>query len=128
MNSLILISMKTRLIAFYSLFLGIAVLGMWGAILASSALPEGPVELTFHLISETLMALAALASGILMLRGRRYGKMTGVVAHGMVIYSVLNAAGYYAERGERLLPALFILLMLGSAWSIFVLGTSSKTS
>ncbi len=128
MNSLILISMKTRLIALYSLFLGIAILGMWGAILASSALPEGPVELTFHLISETLMALAALASGILILRGRRYGKMTGVAAHGMVIYSVLNAAGYYAERGERLLPALFILLMLGSAWSIFVLITSSKTS
>ena len=103
------------------MFLGISVLGMWGLILFTEMVPEGPVELTFHLISEFVMALAALAAGILMFRHNRYGKGLGIAAHGMALYSVLNAAGYYAERGELLFPLLFLLLMLASVWSIFQL-------
>ncbi len=110
--------MRIKLIAGYSIFLGISVLGMWGLILTTEVVPEGALELTFHLISECLMALAALAAGILIYRKNRYGKGLGIAAHGMALYSVLNAMGYYAERGETLFPLLFLLLMLASAWSI----------
>lgn len=119
--------MRTKIIAGYSIFLGISILGMWGFILTTEEVPEGPVELTFHLISEFLMALSALTAGILMFRNHRYGKSLGIVAHGMVLYSVLNASGYYAERGETLFPLLFLLLMLVSLWSIAQLVIKKET-
>jgi hypothetical protein len=113
--------MRTNIIAGYSIFLGISVLGMWAVILSTQEVPEGPAELTLHLIAEFLMALSALAAGIGILLKKRFGKGLCLAAHGMVVYSVLNAAGYYAQRGEYLLPLMFMLLLLASLWSISLL-------
>ena len=113
--------MKIKIIAGYSLIIGISILGMWGLILTTEEVPEGPLELTFHLISEFLMALAVLVAGILILKKHNLGRGLGLAAHGMVVYSVLNAAGYYAERGETVLPLLFIVLMGASLWCIILL-------
>jgi phosphotransferase system glucose/maltose/N-acetylglucosamine-specific IIC component len=106
--------MKERIIAGYSLFLGIAILGLWGAILVNGEIPEGPVEFSFHLISEILMAAGCMAAGILMLRHNSTGTLLGIASHAMVIYSVLNAAGYYAERGQIYFPILFMMLLAAS--------------
>ncbi len=103
------------------MFLGTAILGLWIFILITGEIPEGPVEFTFHLISEFLMAIGCLAAGILMLRNSRSGSLIAVAAHAMVIYSVLNAAGYYGERGEIAFPILFMVLMAASAVVLFIL-------
>ena len=55
-NCLFLVTVKERIIAAYSLFLGVSVLGLWTLILITGEIPEGPLEFTFHLISEILMA------------------------------------------------------------------------
>ena len=107
--------MRTTLIAVYSIVLGLAVLGLWALILSGGALPEGRTELAFHLTSELLMALAAIASGVLLLRRARVAPSASAAAHAMVVYSTLNAAGYYAERGEFAVTAAMTVLALLSA-------------
>ena len=110
-----------KFIAFYSLLLGTAMLGLWSLILSTGEIPEGRTEFSFHLVSEFLMALACMGAGILVLIHHRSGWGLALAAHGMVAYSVLNAAGYYAQRGERMLPVVFVILFVISLTIIYSL-------
>ncbi|MCB1336109.1 MAG: hypothetical protein KDK10_01145 [Maritimibacter sp.] len=115
--------MTTRLIGLYSVALGLAVAGLWAAILVSGDLPEGRRALAFHLLSEALMALGVMIGGALLLKGHRTGAGIAAAAHAMVVYSTLNAAGYYLQRGAAgvcgamvllaILSALLVVLLLG---------------
>lgn len=102
--------MKNKIIGIYSLVLGIAIIGMWLMILSGTTLPEGRTELSFHLASEFLMATFCIVSGILILRRKHPGRLFNMAALGMMIYSVLNAAGYYGERGEKAAMIMFIVV------------------
>lgn len=110
--------MKRKLIGIYSLILGISVIGMWIMILSSSGMEEGKMESSFHLASEFLMATFCIVSGVLLLLNRSKAAGITILAHSMVIYSVLNAAGYYGERGNIVLTCMFILIFLLSCVSV----------
>jgi len=99
----------------YSIALGLAVLGLWAMILTGEPLPEGRTELAFHIGSEILMALGCIAAGVLLLRGAPTARPAAAAAHAMVVYSCLNAAGYYAERGEVAVALVMTALALISA-------------
>lgn len=102
---------KTKnIIAGYSIFLGISVLLMWTFILLSEDIEEGKREMLFHLFSEALMAVLCITSGFILLKKGKSNLI--IAAHAMVIYSVLNAAGYYFEKGEVLMTSLFVILFL----------------
>jgi len=100
--------MKNKIIGSYSLVIGVCVIAMWLIILNGPALPEGRIALSFHLASEFLMATFCIVSGILVLRRRNPGRLLNMAALGLLIYSVLNAAGYYGERGEQAMMIMFI--------------------
>lgn len=104
--------MKNKIIGIYSLVLGVAVIAMWLIILRGSSVAEGKLEMTFHLASEFLMATFLIVSGVLVLKRRHPGRLFNMAALGMVIYSVLNAAGYYGERGETPMMILFIAMTI----------------
>ena len=102
--------MKNIIIGIYSLVIGVAVITMWLIIMRGSSLAEGKIELSFHLASEFLMATFCIVSGILVLRRKHPGRLLNMAALGMMIYSVLNAAGYYGDRGETAAMIMFIVL------------------
>ena len=104
--------MKLKIIGCYSIFLGISVIAMWTMILLTATPPEGKTELSFHLFSEFLMAILCLFSGILLLRKKSISRLLNILGLGMVIYSVLNAAGYYGEKNEIPMMILFIVLLI----------------
>lgn len=111
--------MRTKIVAYYSIFIGISVIAMWTMILLTETPPEGKTELSFHLLSEFLMALLCLVSGILLLRKKTLSKLLNILGLGMVIYSVLNAAGYYGEKNEIALMIMFIILLILTTIAIF---------
>ena len=112
--------MKIKIVGYYSIFIGIALIAMWTMILLTQIPPEGKTELTFHLLSEFIMALICLFCGILMLVNRPVGKFLNVLGLGMVIYSVLNAAGYYGERNELQTMIMFIVLLISTSLAIII--------
>jgi len=111
--------MKIKLIAYYSVFIGISVIAMWTMILLKEIPQEGKTELSFHLFSEFLMALLCLVSGIFILRKKPMGRQLNISGLGMVVYSVLNAAGYYGEKNEFPMMIMFILLLIVTSVAIF---------
>jgi len=111
--------MKNRIriqcfIGYYNLVLGSSIFLLWILILAGDPLEEGQIELTFHLVSEWIMAGLCIGSGFCLVRRYKLGNRVNLAAHSMLIYSLLNAAGYYAERGEGSLAILFIVLLIPS--------------
>ena len=106
--------MKNKIIGVYSLVLGVAVIAMWLIILRGSSVTEGKLEMSFHLASEFLMATFLIVSGVLVLRRRHPGRLFNMAALGMVIYSVLNAAGYYGAQGNTPLMIMFIVITVVS--------------
>lgn len=107
-----------RFIGYYSIILGCAIMAMWMMILHNGDIPEGKTEMGFHLFSEFLMAIICLIGGFILLR--RGSAVFNIIAHAMVIYSVINAAGYYAERGQGMMGILFIILFIVSLVILFI--------
>lgn len=112
--------MKDILVGGYSILLGLAVIGLWALLLLGAEVPEGPTEMAFHLASEGLMAFGCLLSGMLLLRARPLGRPATAAAHAMVVYSTLNAAGYYAERADGATATVMVALALASAAIVVV--------
>lgn len=101
--------MRTAL-SVYSLIVGFGVIGIWVMILIEGNLKEGWMALGFHLFSEYLMALILLISGILMLRRIQIGIALNLIGLGMLLYSVINAAGYYGQEGNVPMLVMFVVL------------------
>lgn len=104
--------MAHKIVGWYSAGIGISVITMWIFILADGSQQEGMIQLSFHLVSEFIMALLCIYSGILLIKGRRTGIPFNLLALGMVTYSVLNAAGYYGGKDEKPMLTLFVLLFV----------------
>ena len=113
-------NMKSKIIAYYSIFIGVSVMALWIMILLNQNLSEGKLELSFHLFSEFLMALICLVSGIIILRKKTIGKLINILGLGMVIYSVLNAAGYYGEKNDYSMMTMFIILFILTSTAILL--------
>ena len=110
---------RQRLISYYSIILGFGIAGLWMIILKNSEIQEGKTEMVFHLLSEFLMAAICILSGFKLLMRHKSAVPVNIIGHSMIIYSVLNAAGYYAERGEILVMVIFLALLLISTTIIF---------
>lgn len=102
--------MKTKIIGVYSIFLGVAVLGMWAIILLKNKIPEGFTEVLFHLFSELIMAVICIVSGSRLLMKENKATNLNLFGLGMVIYSVLNAAGNYGQKGENTIMIIFLAI------------------
>ena len=110
--------MKTKLIGMYLIFLFIAITAYWIITLSGKAYPEGPVEITFHVVSELLMAAICLIGGVLLLLKHAMGIKLSIAGLSMIIYSVLNAAGYFGERGDWIMVAIFMALLLITSFAL----------
>jgi hypothetical protein len=104
--------MKEKITGWYSIALGVSVIFLWTFILKPASQEEGKLEMSFHLMSEVLMACFCIVGGIKVLLKHKESPLLLMLAHGMVIYSTANAAGYYAESEEW--PMTFVFLLLFS--------------
>lgn len=107
--------MLRRITAFYAIVISISIIGMWSMIILAGGIIEGPVEISFHLVSEFLMAILLLISGIGLLRGNTKGRKLFLISNGMLIYSVLNAAGYYGQSKNIAMTIMFSAIFIISS-------------
>ena len=69
-----------------------------------------PRAVAFHLAAETVTALLLVVAGVGRLRG--VGERLGLVASGALLYTVINSAGFFAERSEWPMVAMFGVLLV----------------
>lgn len=76
--------------------------------------------MTFHVISELIMAIICLLGGILLLRRNKYGPLLNTIGLSMILYSVLNAAGYFGQTKEWGSTAMFVCLFVITSAVLYI--------
>jgi len=65
-------------------------------------------------LSEFAMAVICLVSGIMLLKNMKFARMTNMAGLAMVVFSTINAAGYYGQKGETPMMVMFIVMAVVS--------------
>ena len=108
--------MKIRnIVAIYSLFIGILMIGMWSMFILTGQVPEmatKPVEIMLHLLAEFTTALLLIGGGIALLKKIKIGYNLNLVALGMLLYTLIVSPGYYLQRGDWAFVGIFALIFI----------------
>ena len=113
---------RRTVLGLYGVVVGVSMIALWTFLLATGQIPElreARLQIASHLVAEFLTAVALLAAGLGTIAGRRWAGRGLLVALGMLLYTVINSAGYYAEAGDGAMVGMFALLTattLGCLW------------
>jgi hypothetical protein len=97
----------------FALAVGLLMFGQWAVSLATGGVPElqtAPLSIGFHLAAEVLTALALILSGLALLKKKSWGRTLFLVAGGMVLYSVINSPGYFAQKAQWPMVGMFAIV------------------
>ncbi|MFX0139867.1 MAG: hypothetical protein ACFFDN_39870 [Candidatus Hodarchaeota archaeon] len=104
----------------YTILIGIAMLSMWLFLLIRKEVPElktKPTQIFFHLTTEFLTSIILIIGGFGLMMNQSWGVAIFFIAIGMVIYSTINAAGFYGQLKDW---PMFIILIVFTIFSLFV--------
>jgi hypothetical protein len=118
-----------KTIAIYSIFVGVAMLGIWIVQLTTGQAPElqtAPIEIALAITADWLTAITLLVVGVGLLSKRNWAYKLYLFALGMLVYSVLISSGYFAQLGNIMFVILFAVLFILSA--LFVISNIFQKS
>ncbi len=98
----------------YAVVVGIGMLAQWGFSLATGRVPElrtEPLAIGFHLMAEVATATVLIVAGAALLTGATWATGVFLAGTGMLIYTVVNSAGYFAQRRQWPMVVVFALLL-----------------
>ena len=101
----------------YAIVIGIGILGLWTMLLLTKQVPElktEPVAIAFHITAEITMGILSLVSGIFLLIGLSWAPYFFILAMGLVIYAVINSAGYYGQKKQWSFVIMFGIILITS--------------
>lgn len=107
-----------RWVAWFELVVGVAIAGLWVALIVTAQVPEipaGEIEIWFHLLAEFVTAGLLITAGLASLRAEGKARNRSLLALGALLYTTVNSAGYYAGGGEWPIVAMFVALALATA-------------
>ena len=111
----------------FAIIVGIGMIGQWAVTIAQEKIPgpeagreagRGRIEMLFHLVAEALTALALIASGAGLLVEQAWADPLYLLATGMLLYTVIASAGYFAQLRQWPMVAMFGLLFVLSLASL----------
>jgi CHASE2 domain-containing sensor protein len=117
--------------AIYALGVGTLMLLQWAFFLLTGNVPEletAPWSIAFHLAAEFLTAIMLIISGVMLIKTHRFSKQIFLLATGMVIYAMVNSAGYFAQSGDWVFVAMFGVLLVLAGISVYRVLNSKRPS
>jgi len=112
--------------AWYGMVVGALMIVQWSFFLAIRKVPElktEPIRIAFHLVGEFAAAVGLIVGGAALLGAASWGKTLYLVSLGMVIYSEVVSPGYFAQKRQWAMVAMFaVLLALAIVAAVFVAG------
>ena len=113
--------------AIFAIVVGLLMIGQWTLTIVRGQVPgpeddavagRGPVEMMFHWIAEFATAIALIVSGLGLLLGWTVGPAIFLVACGMLIYAMVNSAGYFAQLRQWAPVVMFGVILVLAALSM----------
>jgi hypothetical protein len=117
--------------AVYAMVIGVAMIAQWTLTILKGQVPtpqEDPVagrgfwDMMFHWAAEFLTAIGLVVGGLALLMGWSWALPLYLVAMGMLLYSLINSPGYFAQLRQWPMVALFgVMLVLALVSLILIL-------
>lgn len=101
--------------AWFSILVGILMIGQWGFFLAAGQVPElqtEPMRIIAHLIAEFLTAFLLIVGGVSCLKKKVWSNNLLLVAAGMLLYTIIVSPGYFAELKQWPIVGMFVALII----------------
>jgi len=101
----------------YAIIIGLGIIGLWLMLYLTNQIPElktEPVAIKFHITAEMIMGILSLLSGIFLLVGLSWAPYFFILAMGLVIYAVINSAGYYGQKKQWSFVIIFGIILIAS--------------
>jgi hypothetical protein len=100
-----------------SLLCAFGMIALWATLVTRRLVPEfeqGRRDIVFHIVAEvgTAALLVAGAAATIVEDGAIWARLLSAFAFGALVYTLVNSPGYYADRGNRSMLALFAVLGL----------------
>ena len=102
----------------YSLIIGIGIIGLWMMLVISKQVPEiktEPIAIGFHIIIENIMGILSLISGVILFIDLACGSLLFILSSGLVIYAVINSAGYYGQKKQWPFVGMFGVILIATS-------------
>lgn len=99
----------------FGIVVGSSMAAMWVFFFVAGSVPElrsAPIALAFHLTAEGITAFLLVTSGVGLLLGTPAARQTYRVGIGMLQYSVIVSAGYFAQLGQWPFVVMFAVISL----------------
>ncbi len=107
--------------------IGILMLLQWVFFVVSGNVPEfetTPISISFHIFIEVLTALLLIFASVLC--KKKYRETLLLYGQGMLGYTVINSAGYFAQSGQWAFLAMFVVLLIISIFNTIQLFKSRE--
>lgn len=109
--------------AFYSIFMGVSMIGMWLLFYVTDGIPEiysKPIEIGLHIAAEMVTAIALIVGGIGLLSRRKWAFQVYLLSMGMLIYTLIVSPGYFAQMGQLAFIGMFALFIILALIFVFL--------
>lgn len=117
----------SNLVAIYAILIGLMMIGMWFSLLLTNQVPElqrasfAPRLIAYHIVAEILTAVVLIISGVGLFLGRDWAKTLSAISLGMLLYTVTNSSGKYAQEDNSPRVAMFTVVTILTAVAIIAL-------
>ncbi|MCF7832011.1 MAG: hypothetical protein K9N05_00345 [Candidatus Marinimicrobia bacterium] len=106
-----------------SAIIGMLMILQWVFFIVTGNIPEfetAPVSIAFHISIEIITAVLLIFSSLIC-KKRVIRETLLLYGQGMLGYTVINSAGYFAQSGQWLFLAMFAVLLLISIYNAVIL-------
>lgn len=110
-----------RFAGIYGISVGVLIFAQWIYFLVTARVPESdavPFQIVFHLAAEFMTSIVIIVGGAAVLNRKPWGSRLYYIASGMLIYAVVNSAGYFMQLGRWPLVVMFAVLFLLTVLSV----------
>ncbi len=95
---------------------------LWSILIITNQIPEltvDSIEIIYHLIAEFLTAFILIIGGIGLIKKYKWGFRIFLISLGMLLYTAIVSAGYYADGGNIPMVVMFTVIQLSTLLFIF---------
>ena len=107
----------------FAIAVGAGMIGQWSTTYFKGQIPEletEPIRIKFHLAGELVTALLLILGGLGLLVGTTWTHLIFLVALGMLLYTLIVSPGYFGQKGQWSVVAMFAGLLVLAILSLIL--------